>query len=382
MAYKANVSKHHFEARPYQICHLIDANIETAYFRSIARCHDSNRFPVMIGSIKPEGALQRAMREMNIETFSLGVELRQQYPLAIWRLVQLIRRQRIALVHAHCFDPTAIGVIAARLAGVPFVFTRHHSDGNIRIGKKWHTQIDAWCARLADHVIAVSEVTRQIMIESERVPEHQITVIYNGMEPLRRPTSESVARVRQELNLGEMPVCLMIGRLHEEKGHRFLFAALPEIMAQVGPVKVLIAGEGPHRAQIEAEAEHAGVREVVQLLGQRDDIPELLTTSSVVVMPSLAESFGFVALEAMSLGKPIVAAATGGIPEVIADGATGLLVPPANSRALASAVCRILGDRKLAEALSKAGRARCAWFSFNRMIRGYEKVYERQFANA
>jgi glycosyltransferase involved in cell wall biosynthesis len=365
----------HSSHDPQIVCHLIDNSIDTSYFRSIARCQDRNRFPVMIGSIAPAGSLQSAMERLDTPAFSLNCAARWRYGMAVWRLARLIKRRKVSILHAHCFDPTFIGLLAARLAGVPFVFTRHHSDHNLRLGKKWHTAIDSWCARMADHVIAVSEATRGIMIEIENVPAEKITVVYNGMEPLRTPDPKRVESLRRELGLQQEPVILMVARLHEEKGHRYLFEALPRIIERVGPVAVLLAGDGPHRAEIEAEARN--VRDYVRFLGRREEIPELISLAAVVVLPSLAESFGFALLEAMSFGKPVAAAATGGIPEVLANGGAGLLVPQKDSGKLGEAIVSVLKDRGLANRLGEAGRKRAANFTFERMIAGYESVYEK-----
>ena len=215
------------------------------------------------------------------------------------------------------------------------------------------------------------------MTEIERVPERQITVIYNGMEPLRRPEPERVKKARQEFGLSHERVCLMLARLHEEKGHRFLFDAIPEIISRAGSVVFLLAGDGPHRSALEADIGRRGLSEVVRFLGRREDVPELISLSSVVVLPSLAESFGFTLLEAMSLGKPVVASTTGGIPEVVLDGENGLLVPPADSRALADAICRVLEDPERAQAFGEAGRRRSATFTFERMMDGYENIYKK-----
>jgi glycosyltransferase involved in cell wall biosynthesis len=358
------------------ICHLIDANFDTAYFRAIAWHHDKARFPVMIGSLALEGPLQRAMRALGTPTFTLGVIGRWQYGRAIVRLARLLRREKVSVLHAHCFDPTLVGLVAARFAGTTFVFTRHHSDHNLRLGKRWHTRIDAWCGSHADRVIAVSEATRRIMTEVERVPERKVVMVYNGAEPLRRPGPDSVAALRRELGLGDEAVCLMMARLHEEKGHRVLFEALSGVLPHVGPLVVLLAGDGPHRDQLESEIRRRGLDSVVRFLGRRHDIPELISLSSVVVLPSLAESFGFAALEAMSLSRPVVAARTGGIPEVVDDERTGLLVPPEDSNGLAVALSRILKDREWATTLGAEGRRRAAFFSVERMMRGYEAVYD------
>jgi glycosyltransferase involved in cell wall biosynthesis len=357
------------------VCHLIDANLDTAYFRAIARHHEKVRFPVMIGSLAPEGRLQRTMRELGIPTFVLGVTNRRQYGQAILRLARLLRREGVSVLHAHCFDPTFVGLLAARIAGTNFVFTRHHSDHNLRLGKRWHTRIDAWCGRHADRVIAVSEATRRIMVDVERVPERKVVMVYNGAEPLPTPSPDSVKALRREFGLEDKAVCLMMARLHEEKGHRVLFDALPGVLLHVGPLVVLLAGDGPHREQLESEVRRRGLDSVVRFLGRRHDIPELISLSSVVVLPSLAESFGFAALEAMSMGKPVVASSLGGIAEVVGD--SGVLTRPGDAECLANGVCQVLKDPECARVLGEGGRRRAALFGADRMMRSYEAIYRQ-----
>jgi glycosyltransferase involved in cell wall biosynthesis len=116
---------------------------------------------------------------------------------------------------------------------------------------------------------------------------------------------------------------------------------------------------------------------VDRFLVRLDDVPELMALAAVVVLPSLAESFGFVLLEAMSVGKPVVATTTGGIPEVVRDEETGLLVPAEDSGLLANAICRVLEDDEFARTLGDRGRLRAATFSFERMMCGYEAVYQQ-----
>ena len=357
------------------VCHLIGANIDTAYFRSIARHHASDQFPVLIGSVAPTGALQEAMRGIGVRTFSLRTDRRSTYPATVLRLAHLLTREKVGILHAHCFDPTLVGLLAGRMSRTRFVFTRHHSDNHIRMGKRWHTRVDGWCARRADRVIAVSEATRRILIDVERVPANRITVVYNGMEPLAELSTSRVEALRSALGLTGERVCLTAARLHEEKGHSVLFAAIPEILRRCGPTVFLLAGSGPHRGALETEAARLGIERNVRFLGQRSDIADLTHLADLAIVPSLAESFGFVVLEAMSAGKPVVAAATGGIPELIADGETGLLVPTGDSKSLAEAVSHVLTERVRAGQMGEAGRTRAAEFSFERMIRGYETVY-------
>ena len=356
--------------------HLIDANMDTAYFRSIVRHANSGLFPVSIGSLAPPGTLQTSMARLGTPTFALGAASRLGYPLAAVRLAARLRVWRTGLLHAHCFDATAVGLLAARLARVPFVFTRHHSDHNLRLHKKWHTRVDSFCARHADHVIAVSEATRRVLVDVEGVPANKVTVVYNGMEPLEQVDVDAVTQVRHDLGIDDgVRVCLAVARLHEEKGHDVLFRAIPRIVEECGATVFLLAGDGPHRAAMERAVAEFGVSEHVRFLGRRSDVPALLGLADIAVLPSLAESFGFAALEAMSLGVPVVASATGGLPEVVSDGVTGIIVAMGDACALAAAVVRVLKDRELAATFGHAGRERSRLFTAERMLRGYEAVY-------
>jgi glycosyltransferase involved in cell wall biosynthesis len=345
------------------------------YFRAIERDHDRELFPVTFCLLEPLGEPRTRGAKVQTPAWSLGVSSRRAYPVAVLRLARLLVQKQISILHAHLYHPTVIGLVAARLARVKFVFTRHHSDHNIRTGKPWHVWIDSWCARSADHVIAVSEATRKIMIEVEKVPGAQITTVYNGMDVLAEASAEAVTSIRRELDLRPAPIILVVARLHEEKGHRYLFEALPVVIATVGPVQVVLAGEGPHRQELQAAAEACGVGPMVRFLGRVPYIAELLTLSSVVVLPSLAESFGYALVEAMCLGKPIVATACGGIPEVVGENEGAVLVPVADARALGEAIIRVLSDPECAHRLGKAGQHRAKRFSVERMIRGYEEVY-------
>lgn len=361
------------------MCHLLDTyrNLDTPYFHSIRRQHDDDLYKIVFCLLDEGQSIPRVDAEFDGSVSTLAAGSRLSYPMAVLRLAALLRKGAIGLLHAHFFYPTCVGLLAAKLTHVPFVFTRHHSDHNIRLEKRWHIRVDALCAKIADHVIAVSDATRRMMVEIEGVPSSQITVVHNGMNPLCAPAADRVAQVRQELALPPGRTCLMIARLHEEKGHVFLFDAVRRIEKAVGRVNLLLAGAGPHRAFLEEQVRARRLEGGVWFLGRRADIPELICMADVVVLPSLAESFGFAIVEAMSLGKPVVGSDSGGLPEIIADGESGFIVPMRAASALADAVIRILRDDSLAAAMGAAGRKRALRFSVERMINGYESVYEK-----
>ncbi len=358
-----------------RVCHLIDASADTAFFRALAERHDRDRFPIAIGSCSPAGALQAAMRARGVPTFSLDVALPRGCPLATLRLARLLESMGADLVHAHCFWPTAIALPAARLAGRRFVFTRHHSDHNSRLGKRWHVALDAACARHADRVIAVSEATRRILVEEERVPAARVTVVYNGAHPLAAPADGGAGLFgRLGLDPGA-PLVVTLARLHEEKGLHHLVAAAGIVRLFVPAVRFVIAGVGPEQASLEAAIRARGLEDVVRLVGFVDPPGALVARAWLVALPSLAESFGFAALEAASLGVPAVVSDTGGLPEVVLHEATGLIVKKGEVHALALAIVRLLTDRALATRLGAAARVHAGRFTVEAMVRGYEAVY-------
>jgi glycosyltransferase involved in cell wall biosynthesis len=373
----------HGGAAERTVLHVLDywRNLDTPYFRSILGRH-SPTYDVAfcLLSERPHGSWGAGPFGDRIVT--LGSRSPWHHPWAAVRLAAWLRRHRIGLVHAHFFYPTLVALTAAKLASVPMVYTRHHSDHNIRLNKPLHVRVDGWCGRLADRAIAVSEATKRLMVDVEGVAARQISVVLNGMDPPPSPTTDEMNGVRAELIPEGTRVCLMIARLHEEKGHRVLFEAIPFVVGRIGPVLCLLAGEGPHRETLEAEARALGVAECVRFLGQRRDVPALIAVADVVVLPSLAESFGYALVEAMSLGRPVVASDSGGIPEVVADEETGLIAAKGDAEALARALVRVLADRALADRLGNAGRRRAALFSFDRMIKGYEDVYRQVLGSA
>ena len=202
------------------VCHLLDTtqNLHMPFFRIIEREHDPQRFPVRFCLIQPPGECKNPKWEVRTPADSLGISSRTAHPLAILRLARWLRRNNVAILHAHLFDPTFIGLIAARLAGVRFVYTRHHSDHVILTGKPWYVAIDAWCGRHADQAIAVSEATRRIMMDYENVQAEKISTVYNGMDLLEEPDAERIANRRHDLVLGPEPVILMVARLARGEG--------------------------------------------------------------------------------------------------------------------------------------------------------------------
>nr|MBI3614609.1 glycosyltransferase [Nitrospirota bacterium] len=176
----------------------------------------------------------------------------------------------------------------------------------------------------------------------------------------------------------DVPVIGILGRLTHQKGHVYLLRALPLLLAKFPSLRCLVVGDGELREELQGLAAALGLSEHCLFLGVRQDIPEVLAALDVLVLPSLSEGLPYAALEGMAMGKPIVATAVNGVPELIQDGANGRLIPREDSKALARAVEEVLADPSTGRALGQAARKTVEQeFSAERWVDQLESLYER-----
>lgn len=321
------------------------------------------------------------MEAHDVQCISLDCRGRAQYPTGLLRLATILRRERIDILHTHLFEPSVIGLQAGALARTQRrVMTRHYSDYHTRIDKRWHVKLDQMCTALSHRVIAVSHHTATHLVEAEGASREKIRVVWNGIDfdRVRASEGDPRGRVRQELGLGDDYVLLIAARLHPEKGYDHLFPALREAIQRLNrKVILLVAGEGQLVSRYREQVRALGLEASVRFLGFRTDLPDLMLTADLFVLPSVAEAFGLVLTEAIYLGTPVVATRVGGIPEIVDDGIDGVLVPPADSAALAAAITDLLCDEERRRRMSGAGSERIAQrFRFETMVRAYERVYD------
>jgi len=177
---------------------------------------------------------------------------------------------------------------------------------------------------------------------------------------------------------GSEPRLLCIGRLIPIKGHLVLLRALAQARAQLPDVTLDVAGRGPLAPALKAYAREVGVEDAVRFLGFVSPVQAAIEDAAVVVVPSLGEGFGMVALEAMERARPVIASAVGGLPEIVADGETGFVVPPADAEALAEAIVSLAGDLARTAAMGEAGRERALeQFTPERCVERVEALYVR-----
>lgn len=297
-----------------------------------------------------------------------------------WRLSRVLRELSPDVVHAH--DPHAVAVAALALAiGAPARRPALVSSRRVDFHLKGNS-FSRWKYKQVDGFIAASEAIRLMLLE-DGLPADRTFTVHEGID-LEHVAAAPPANVRAAFWLPtHAPVVGSIGALVPHKGHRHLIDAAQLAIADVPDARFVIVGEGELRSALERQIRDHHLERHIVLTGFRTDVLGLLKGFDLFVMSSVTEGLGTSLLDAMAAARAVVATTAGGIPEVVVDGETGLLVPPRDARALAAAIVTLLQDPAARERMGRAGLARVAErFSAERMVRETLAVYERVVSRA
>jgi glycosyltransferase involved in cell wall biosynthesis len=291
-------------------------------------------------------------------------------PTLVPRLALELRRRGADIVHTH--NPLALiyGAPAARLVGAGVIHTKH----GLNPGSRGHRVLRRAAAQLVHAFVAVSDTTEAQARAQHDAPLPRLHTIPNGIRLDRyAPDPEARASVRVELGLGDAWVVGVVGRLDNMKNQAMLVRAMAPLLSS--RVRLVIVGDGERRADVEAAVAALPEPRWVVMTGRRMDVPRLVHAFDVFSLSSRSEGLPLVVPEAMAAGLPIVATAVGGLPSVVDDGETGLLVP-VDEQALAAALARLERDRDLARAMgARAREVALARYSHDRMVEAYLELY-------
>ncbi len=341
---------------------------------SLASSLNQSEFRAIVGLFR-HGWLEEQCKEQGIAThvFPSGGVWHSSWVKACARLV---RTEDVAVMHSHEFDAIVHGACVAALTRVPLVATIH---GKHYYWQKWRRRMAyRFISRIAT-VVTVSNDLKTFVSRMTGISQERIQVIYNGVRPLAKCRDEENKVLRQELQISEgTQVVAVIGNLYPVKGHRFLIDAMPTVLRQFPNTALLFAGRGELESELRKHVERLGLSKNVHFLGLRQDIPRLLGVIDLLAMPSLSEGLSMAILEAMSVGKPVLATSVGGNSELVVHRQSGVLVPPEDSNALAEGLIQILSDPVAAQQMGKAGEQRVQqYFGLSAMVRKYETLYRR-----
>lgn len=280
---------------------------------------------------------------------------------ALPRLYGYLKDVKADLVHTQLEVADILGNIAAKFLRLPSAATIHTMPSqDMKLKSKFHQSLELSALRyFCDAIVSVSDEARKFYMDISRIPPKNFLTIYNGIDLGHFESLDSRQeriKIRRELGIpNDAKVLVTVAVLRELKGIQFMIRALPSVISSHPDVFYLIVGDGTHRGALEQEVDKAGVRNRVIFAGQRADIPGLLAAGDIFVLPTLTEALPTVLAEAMAARLPIIASAVGGVPEMVADGENGILLPAGDSETLAAACISLMADAEQRQAMGERG---------------------------
>jgi len=336
---------------------------------------DRTRFEPMLCCMKQADCLGEALAAEGVPVFEKLMA--GKYDIRVLpRLIRILRREKVDVV---CTvgsggDRMFWGRLAAWMAGVPGIVASLHSMG----GPCRIERLNRMLTGVTDAFVAVAGKHKDFLVREEGCPARRTTVIYNGVDSERWSEARPDAELASRLGLPHgVPVAGIVACFRPEKNHELFLRAAARALKQVPTAHFLIVGDGDRREELEALTAELDIASHVHFLGERHDVPELLTLMDVVVLPSDHEAFPVAVLEAQASGKPVVATNVGALSELVADGENGYLVEKGDERALADRLASLLSDRTTARRFGQAARHRVAKrFELRDMVTGYEQLFD------
>ena len=302
-----------------------------------------------------ESVLEKDARENSLEV--LPLDMRKFFPSLIG-LLRCIKREKVDLISSHGYRDHILSVVAGRMTGIKVVRTKHNHKA-LKAGPFSRFIY----GRLTDRIIAVSNYTKDTMVKSGLPVEH-VAAIHTGVNLKHLSPQPKNHELLKSFNVPQdCPVIGTVARLSDRKGMHFLLDAVKTLADEGRHFICFIVGGGGSSSQhkidiLQQRAETLGISQYLAFTGWREDAAHILSLFDIFILPSLAEALGRSLVEAMALGKPVVASRVGGIPEAVDDGKTGMLVPPQDAPALAKALAFMLDNPEKTEEMGREGRKR------------------------
>jgi len=320
---------------------------------------------------RPHTDLETQTRQAQLSVYTMNMHSDFGL-LTIFRILRFIRAHHIEVVCTNMQKELRFAGIVAKLLGIPVVAWRH-IDHSLKNNWRYRFTYN-FCAT---HIGANSHATKDSLLRNAPWLERErIAVIYNGIDPDFFATGNG-AKIRRAYGLcAGTPLIGFVGLLDERKGIQFLLEAFAQVREEIPEARLLLVGEGKLREHIEAFRQHHNFDGRLFLAGFQPNIPDFMNAFDLLVLPSVWEGFGYVLIEAMASGKPVIATNTSSMPEIVRDGVEGLLVPPANAWALSTAIVKIIKNPPLAHQMGENGKKRVREkFTKERMIEEIEALF-------
>ena len=343
--------------------------------------HLPDRFEPFVTCINRAGPIGEEIKNTGVPFRVLGLDPGIRRPWHVLGIGQHLRETRPDIVHTFLLTASLYGRLGAMLARVPIIVG---TEVNIYQHKRRHHALaERLLMRGTDRVIVSAESVREFYIRQVHADAARVDVIYNAVDWSQLQTTKAPGALRASIGVpAGAPLAGIIARLTEQKAHRDLFDAMA-VTPGLASLHLLVVGDGDLREDLHARVERLGLSARVHFLGARRDLGDLLAAIDLFVMPSLWEGLPLSLVLAMGAGLPVVATRVAGIPEVVQDGVTGLLVPPADVPALGSELARLVSDPVLRQTLGAAAAAFVRpRFGVDRYVDAVTSLYDRLLAEA
>ena len=327
---------------------------------------------VFLNASNPNQQLHETAARVGVESHLIPCKSRIDWS-AVIRIRELAAQTGADVVHAHGYKADLYAYFALRASKIPLVSTCH-TWYDINAKDYLYGAVDRLILRSYVSVVAVSEGVREYLLRAGVRPS-KIEMIRNGID--LRVFDHAAPVVKQELGWNSYPLVGLVGRLSEEKGVDIFLASAVEVLSKLPDTKFVVVGDGPDRDKLGALVDELGLRSNVHMLGRRDDMPAVYASLDLVVSSSRREGLPMAILEGMASRLPIVATAVGGVPTIILDGKTGVLVPTLDPGLIAVGIVELLRNAADRERLGAAARQLVEEeFSAQRMTADYLRVYQ------
>ncbi len=353
---------------------------------SLLRYLDKDRFEIYV-ACPANGLMLDNFRKYAKEVKTFNFENWFFNLTTIFTLKNYMKQRRIDIVHTHLYSADFLGIIAASLAGVPCKVATIHGQNFRSTGRLdlrsiknfFYSFIYRAVYIFYDQIIAVCQALKQDLMKRPgiKLEEEKIKVVYNSID--LKETLKQNHFLHQRLknaSHNNVKFVAIIGNFDKVKGHWILLKAIPRVLKEMEKIKFLFVGEGEEKKCLQRIAKKLKTEDDIIFAGVQQDILSIINLCDLIVLSSLFEGLPLTILEAMALGKPVVATNVGGIPELVENGKTGLLVPARNPEKLAEAILCLLKNKKLAQEMGRKGRIRVQqFFHLRNMIKETENVY-------
>lgn len=368
---------------PIKVLHVVDLEKKNYYLANLSKYSDQGSVVHSFVTFADSGSeFAEDLRCLGQEVFALECRKRSDLPRAYLSLKKLIRKTKPDIVHTHLFDPSLIGLTAAKKLGRKTVLTRHHSDAIHKIPspvkRRFYLWLDAYISRKADSIIAPSRMVRDILVDLEGVPEKKVIVIPYGQttERFDQVSDDAVAAIRTEFRMNGSLAIVNVSRLYHRKGHSFLFKAFSQLTKDGLNAKLYLVGDGEYRSVLETMCRDLDIEDKVIFAGWRDDALTLVKAADIVVHPSLEDALSSAVIEALMLEKPIVATDISGVRDSLGDGRFGKIVPPEDAESLRRAIDETVAELEAARSVARDGRSYLLeYMSATRVSSEYLDIY-------